>query len=72
MPSVPTRMPTTLSDFDYELQLAHHRGLLPGDLPVDPQPTQKLFDSALLAEMRTFDAGRVVRVEAECKKIGNR
>ncbi len=72
MPSVPTRMPTTLSDFDYELQLAHHRGSLPGDLPVDPQPTPKLFDSALPAEMRTFDAGRVVWVEAECKKIGNR
>ena len=71
MPSVPTRMPTTLSDFDYELQLAHHRGSLPGDLPVDPQPTPKLFDSALPAEMRTFDAGRVVWVEAECKKIGN-
>lgn len=52
-------------------ELAHHRGSLLGDLPGDPQPTQKLFDSALLAEMRTFDAGRVVWVEAESKKIGN-
>ena len=30
--------------------LAHHRGSLLGDLPGDPQPTQKLFDSALLDE----------------------
>ena len=51
--------------------LAHHRGSLLGDLPGDPQPTQKLFDSALLAEMRRFDAGQVVWVEAESKKIGN-
>ena len=33
--------------------LAHHRGSLLGDLPGDPQPTQKLFDSALLDEMRS-------------------
>ncbi len=52
-------------------ELAHHRGSLLGDLPDDPQPTQKLFDSALLTEMRKFDAGRVVWVEAESKKIGN-
>ena len=38
-------------------ELAHHRGSLLGDLPGDPQPTPKLFVSALLAEMRTFDAG---------------
>lgn len=52
-------------------ELAHHRGSLLGDLPGDPQPTQKLFDSALLAEMRKLDADRVVWVEAESKKIGN-
>lgn len=52
-------------------ELAHHRGSLLGDLPGDPQPTQKLFDSALLAEMRKFDTGRAVWVEAESKKIGN-
>ena len=52
-------------------ELAHHRGSLLGDLPADPQPTQKLFDSALLAEMRKLDAGRLVWVEAESKKIGN-
>jgi tRNA 2-selenouridine synthase len=52
-------------------ELAHHRGSLLGDLSDDPQPTQKLFDSALLAEMRKLDPGRVVWVEAESKKIGN-
>ncbi len=52
-------------------ELAHHRGSLLGDLPGDAQPTQKLFDSALLDEMRKFDVNRTVWVEAESKKIGN-
>jgi tRNA 2-selenouridine synthase len=51
--------------------LAHHRGSLLGDLPGDTQPTQKLFDSALLDEMRKLDVNRTVWVEAESKKIGN-
>jgi len=51
--------------------LAHHRGSLLGDLPGDAQPTQKLFDSALLDEMRKLDMNRTVWVEAESKKIGN-
>ena len=51
--------------------LAHHRGSLLGELPGDPQPTQKLFDSALLDEMRKLDVDRTVWVEAESKKIGN-
>ena len=52
-------------------ELAHHRGSLLGDLPGDAQPTQKLFDSALLDEMRRFDVNRTVWVEAESKKIGD-
>jgi len=51
--------------------LAHHRGSLLGDLPGDPQPSQKLFDTALLDEMRKLDVSRTVWVEAESKKIGN-
>jgi len=51
--------------------LAHHRGSLLGDLPGDAQPTQKLFDSALLDAMRKFDLNRTVWLEAESKKIGN-
>jgi tRNA 2-selenouridine synthase len=51
--------------------LAHHRGSLLGDLPGDPQPAQKMFDSTLLDEMRRLDPRRTVWVEAESKKIGN-
>lgn len=51
--------------------LACHRGSLLGDLPGQPQPTQKRFDSLLLHEMRRFDTARTVWIEAESKKIGN-
>jgi tRNA 2-selenouridine synthase len=50
--------------------LAHHRGSLLGDLPGDPQPSQKQFESDLLEAMRHFDAERPVWIEAESKKIG--
>ncbi len=51
--------------------LASHRGSLLGSVPGEPQPTQKAFDSALLATLRTFDGDRPVWVEAESKKVGN-
>lgn len=51
--------------------LACHRGSLLGDLPAQPQPTQKWFDSQLLDAMRRFDTQRVIWVEAESKRIGN-
>jgi tRNA 2-selenouridine synthase len=51
--------------------LAHHRGSLLGDLPGEQQPSQKLFDTALLEEMRKLDTNLSVWVEAESKKIGN-
>ena len=51
--------------------LASHRGSLLGDLPGQPQPTQKYFDTLLLDLMRGFDPRRPVWVEAESKKIGN-
>jgi tRNA 2-selenouridine synthase len=51
--------------------LASHRGSLLGSVPGEPQPTQKAFDSALLARLRTFDPRRPVWVEAESKKVGN-
>jgi tRNA 2-selenouridine synthase len=50
---------------------ACHRGSLLGDLPAQPQPTQKWFDSQLLDAMRRFDTRRVIWVEAESKRIGN-
>ena len=52
-------------------ELASHRGSLLGTLPDRPQPTQKWFDSLLLARMRTLDPARTVWIEAESKKIGN-
>ena len=52
--------------------LASHRGSLLGALPGRMQPTQKLFDSVLAAELRRFDPARTVWVEAESKKIGDR
>jgi tRNA 2-selenouridine synthase len=51
--------------------LARHRGSLLGDLPGEPQPGQKLFDSHLLDALRRFDPRRPVWLEAESKKIGN-
>ena len=52
-------------------ELASHRGSLLGTLPDRAQPTQKWFDSLLLARMRTLDPERTVWIEAESKKIGN-
>ncbi len=51
-------------------QLARHRGSLLGNLPDEPQPAQKMFDSLLWDALRQFDPQRPVFVEAESKKIG--
>ncbi len=51
-------------------QLAQHRGSLLGNLPDEPQPAQKMFDSLVWDALRGFDAARPVFVEAESKKIG--
>ncbi len=51
-------------------RIARHRGSLLGDLPVDPQPTQKAFESALVAALQRFDPARPVYVESESKRIG--
>jgi tRNA 2-selenouridine synthase len=50
--------------------LARHRGSVLGDLPAEPQPEQKMFDSLVLAALRGFDASRPVLVEAESQRIG--
>jgi len=50
--------------------LARHRGSLLGDLPDDPQPSQKMFESLLLGALQGFDPARPVFVESESKKIG--
>ena len=51
-------------------RLARHRGSLLGELPGEPQPSQKMFDSQVWKALKGFDAARPVHVEAESKKIG--
>jgi tRNA 2-selenouridine synthase len=50
--------------------LAAHRGSVLGELPGQPQPTQKRFESLVLHELARLDRGRPVFVEGESKKIG--
>jgi tRNA 2-selenouridine synthase len=50
--------------------LAAHRGSLFGALQGRPQPSQKLFESRLLAAVEGLDPSRPVVVEAESSKIG--
>ncbi|MCC6195937.1 MAG: tRNA 2-selenouridine(34) synthase MnmH [Burkholderiales bacterium] len=51
-------------------RFARHRGSLLGDWPDDPQPSQKWFDSQVLAALQAFDPARPVFVESESRKIG--
>ncbi len=50
--------------------LARHRGSVLGDLPGDPQPSQKMFESLVWSAMRSFDPARPVFIEAESRRIG--
>jgi tRNA 2-selenouridine synthase len=52
--------------------LAAHRGSLFGAQPSRPQPSQKLFESRLLAALDRLDPNRPIVVEAESSKIGER
>ena len=51
-------------------RIARHRGSLLGDRPDDPQPSQKAFESGVLAALESFDPARPVFVESESRKIG--
>jgi tRNA 2-selenouridine synthase len=51
--------------------LARHRGSSLGDLPNDPQPSQKGFETDLCAVLTRFDPARPVYVESESRKIGS-
>ncbi len=51
-------------------QLACHRGSVLGELPQQPQPPQKMFESQVWNALRRMDPARPVYVEAESKKIG--
>jgi tRNA 2-selenouridine synthase len=50
--------------------LAQHRGSLLGNLPNEPQPSQKMFESRIWDVLHRCDSKRPVFVEAESKKIG--
>jgi tRNA 2-selenouridine synthase len=50
--------------------LAAHKGSVLGDLPGQPQPSQKMFDSLIWAKLLSFDPVRPIFVEAESKKVG--
>lgn len=50
--------------------LAAHRGSVLGNMPEEPQPTQKMLDSLIWQALRSFDRARPVFVESESKKIG--
>ena len=52
-------------------QLAAHRGSVLGSLPLNPQPSQKMFETRLWQTLRRFTSNRVVYVESESKKIGD-
>ena len=52
--------------------LAEHRGSLFGAMAGRAQPSQKLFESRLLAALDAFDPARPVIAEAESSKIGDR
>ncbi|MBM3391009.1 MAG: tRNA 2-selenouridine(34) synthase MnmH [Betaproteobacteria bacterium] len=50
--------------------LAAHKGSVLGGLPGEPQPSQKMFESRLLAVLQGLTFAEPVYVEAESRKIG--
>ena len=50
--------------------IARHRGSLLGDIPGDPQPSQKWFESQLFDVFAKLDPARPVYVESESRRIG--
>jgi tRNA 2-selenouridine synthase len=51
-------------------KLAAHRGSVLGNLPNEPQPSQKLFETMVWDKLRRFDPSKPVFVESESKKVG--
>jgi tRNA 2-selenouridine synthase len=51
--------------------LAEHRGSVFGGLVGRPQPSQKMFESRLVAALDALDASRPIVVEAEASKVGD-
>ncbi len=51
--------------------LAAHRGSLLGRIKNTPQPSQRMFETYLNAELQRFDPAKPVFVESESSRIGN-
>jgi tRNA 2-selenouridine synthase len=51
--------------------LAQHRGSVFGGLVGRPQPSQKMFESRLVAALDALDLARPIVVEAEASKVGD-
>jgi tRNA 2-selenouridine synthase len=70
-----TRLLDTLESIGAQVldleQLAAHRGSVLGNLPCQPQPTQKAFETSIWNRLRRFDPARPVFVESESKKVGD-
>ena len=70
-----TAVLTALADRDVQVLdlvgLAAHRGAIVGVLPGRPQPSQKMFESRLVAALDAFDPARPIVVEAESSRIGD-
>jgi len=52
-------------------QLAAHRGSVLGNIPCQPQPSQKAFETSIWDRLRRFDPAHPVFVESESKKVGD-
>lgn len=52
-------------------QLAEHRGSVLGNLPLQPQPSQKMFESRLWQTLRQYNPAQTIFVESESRKVGN-
>ena len=50
--------------------LAAHRGSVLGNLPGQPQPSQKMFESLVLKSLSALEPSREIYVEGESRKIG--
>lgn len=51
-------------------QLAAHRGSVLGNIPCQPQPSQKAFETSIWDRLRRYDPSLPVFVEAESRKVG--
>jgi tRNA 2-selenouridine synthase len=70
-----TRLLDTLESIGAQVldleQLAAHRGSVLGNIPCQPQPSQKAFETSIWDRLRRFDPTLPVFVESESKKVGD-